>query len=107
MPGNPLTNPNWASELADTVTRLVGDIRDKTTNNVILVARGLVFGLLAAILGTAVAVFAIIMFMRGLQSLLELGMSWSRAVYVSYFIVGGICCLVGLLLMRKRHPSNA
>jgi biopolymer transport protein ExbB/TolQ len=107
MPANPLTDPNWAPDLADTVERVVGTIRDKTTNNVILVARGLVFGLLAGILGLAVAVLAILTFTRGLQTLLELGMSWERAVYVSYFILGGICCLVGLLLMRKRHPRNA
>jgi hypothetical protein len=106
MPANPLSDPNWAPDLADTVTRIVGDIRDKTTNNIILLARGLVFGILAAIVGVAVLVLAAIMAMRGLQALLELGMTWPRAVYVSYFIVGGICCLAGVLLMRKRHTAS-
>jgi hypothetical protein len=105
MPGNPLSDPHWAPDLADTVTRIVGDVRDKTTNNIILLARGLVFGILAAIVGVAVLVLTLTMVMRGIQSLLELGMSWPRAVYVSYFIVGGICCLVGVLLMRKRHTG--
>lgn len=107
MPGNPLTDPNWASDLADTVARIVGTVRDKTTGNLILLARGLVFGLLAAIVGTMVLVLAMVMLTRGVQSLLELAMSWPRAVYVSYFVVGGICCLLGLFLMRKRHTSGA
>jgi protein-S-isoprenylcysteine O-methyltransferase Ste14 len=106
MPANPLSDPNWAPDLADTVTRIVGDIRDKTTNNLILLARGLVFGILATIVGVAVLVLTVVMVMRGLQALLELGMSWPRAVYVSYFIVGGISCLAGMLLMRKRHTAS-
>jgi hypothetical protein len=44
---------------------------------------------------------------RGLQALLDLGVSWPVAVYLSYFIVGGILCLVGLLLLAKRPPPDA
>lgn len=107
MPGNPLTDPNWAADLAETVERVVGNVRDKTTNNIVMAARAVVFGLLGFILGLFVLVLALVTLMRGLQSLLELGMSWPRAVYVSYFIVGGICCLGGMFLMRKRRPTDA
>jgi hypothetical protein len=51
MPGNPLTDPNWAPDLADQIAGFVGNIREKTTNNAIKVARGIVFGLLGGILG--------------------------------------------------------
>ena len=40
MPGNPLTDPNWAPDLADRIASFVGSIRDKTTNNAIKVATG-------------------------------------------------------------------
>ena len=46
MPGNPLTDPNWAPDLADQITTFIGNVRDKTTNNAIKVVRGVVFGLL-------------------------------------------------------------
>jgi protein-S-isoprenylcysteine O-methyltransferase Ste14 len=102
MPGNPLTDPNWAPDLADQITGFIGNVRDKTTNNAIKAARGIVFGLLAAILGVVVLVLALVFATRGLQSLLDLLTSWERAVYISYFIVGGIFTLAGLFLMGKR-----
>jgi hypothetical protein len=107
MPGNPLTDPNWATDLANTVERVVSTVRDKTTNNIVLVARGVVFGLLAAILGLTALVLLLVALTRGLQALLDLAVTWERAVYLSYLIVGGICCLIGLFLMRKRHSGDA
>lgn len=102
MPGNPLTDPNWAPDLADQITGFIGNVRDKTTNNAIKAARGIVFGLLAAILGTVAVVLLLLFLTRGLQALLDLGVTWSRAVYISYFVLGGIFTLGGLFLMTKR-----
>ena len=61
MPGNPFTDPNWAADLADTVERVVASVRDKTTKPIVTVTRGLVYGLLTAILGIAAIVLLIIM----------------------------------------------
>lgn len=102
MPGNPLTDPNWAPDLADQITEFVGNVRDKTTNNAIKAARGIVFGLLAAILGITALVLLLIVATRGLQALLDLVTTWGRAVYISYFVVGGIFTLAGMFLMTKR-----
>jgi protein-S-isoprenylcysteine O-methyltransferase Ste14 len=107
MPGNPLTDPNWAPDLADQITTFVGNVRDKTTNNAIKAARGVVFGLLAAVLGIALVVLSLIFATRGLQSLISLATSWERAVYLSYFIIGGLLTLAGMLLMKMRHGSDA
>jgi hypothetical protein len=107
MPGNPLTDPTWANETTDTVVRIVGTVRDKTTTPVIHAARGLVFGVLAAFLGLFAAVALVIAITRGLQALLDLGMSSERAVYTSYLIVGGIFCIVGLFLFKKRNATSA
>ena len=105
MPGNPLTDPNWAPDLADQITDFVGNIREKTTNNAIKAARGIVFGLLCAILGMVALVLFLIGSTRGLIELYSLGTSNDKAVYLSYFTLGGIFCLVGVLLMAKRHPT--
>ncbi|RLE24139.1 MAG: hypothetical protein DRJ50_05065 [Actinobacteria bacterium] len=105
MPANPLTDPNWASETTDTVVRLVDTVRDQTTTKVVYAARGLVFGLIAVILGLFALVIALVGMMRGLQALLELTMSWEQAVYTSYFIVGGVLCLVGVVMFKKRNAA--
>ena len=90
MPGNPLTDPNWAPELADTVERVVGTVREKTTDNAVKAARIIVFGLLAAFLGLTAVILLVITFTRGLQILLDFAVTPAQAVYISYFIVGGI-----------------
>jgi hypothetical protein len=105
MPANPLTDPNWATETTDTVVRVVDSVRDQTTTKVIYAARGLVFGLIALILGFFALVIFLVGMMRGLQALLELTMSWDQAVYTSYFIVGGSLCLVGLVMFKKRNAN--
>ena len=70
MPANPLTDPNWATETTDKVVRVVDTVRDQTTTKVIYAARGLVFGLIAVILGFFALVIMLVGMMRGLQALL-------------------------------------
>ena len=105
MPGNPLTDPNWAPDLTDQIVDFIANVRDRTTNNAIKVARGIVFGLLGAILGVVALVLFIIMSTRGVKEIYDLFTPTYRAVYLSYFTLGGIFCLVGVLLMAKRHPT--
>jgi hypothetical protein len=106
MPGNPLTDPNWAADLADTVERVVGTVRDKATTPAVHVTRGIVFGLLAAFLGLTALILAFIGITRGLQALLDLFVSPAQAVYLSYLILGGILCLAGALFFRQRHSPD-
>ena len=44
MPGNPFTDPNWAPDLANTVERVVGKVRNVATDNAVKASRGVVFG---------------------------------------------------------------
>jgi hypothetical protein len=106
MPGNPLTDPNWANEITDRITQVVGKVRDKTTNNAIVAVRAVVYGLLAFCLAIALIILLLIFLTRGLQSLLSLMMGWDTAVYVSYFIVGGLLTLAGLFAMTKRSDAS-
>ena len=106
MPGNPLTDPNWANEITDQITQVVGKVRDKTTNNAIVAVRAVVYGLLAFFLAIALIILLLIFLTRGLQSLLNLMMGWDTAVYVSYFIIGGLLTLAGLFAMTKRSGAS-
>jgi cell division protein FtsX len=107
MPGNPLTDPNWAADLADTVERVVGNVRNRATTPVVHVTRGIVFGLLGAFLGVAAIILFLVGVTRGLQALLDLFVSPPQAVYLSYLIIGGILCLVGLLVLMRRQTPDA
>jgi uncharacterized membrane protein len=105
MPANPLTDPNWATETTDKLVTLIDTVRSQTTQKVVYAARGAVFGVIAVMLGVFIAIIALVGSMRGLQALLELAVGWDRAVYLSYFVVGGILSLVGLVLFRKRNAA--
>jgi len=107
MPSNPLSDPNWAPQVADTIERVVGQVRDRTTRPVILVARALVFGLLAAIVGLFALVILIVGLLRGFQAVLEWPFSHPTAVWLSYLIVGGLFCLAGVFCMIQRNPREA
>lgn len=107
MPSNPLTDPNWASEVADTIERVVGTVRDKTTRPIVMVARALVFGLLGAFVGLMALVLLLIGLTRGMQAALEAPLSHPTAVWVSYLVIGGLFCLAGAFCMAKRNPKEA
>jgi len=106
MPGNPFTDPNWAADLADTVERVVGGVRDKTTKPLVTVTRGVVYGLLAGIVGIAAVTLLIVMLTRGIQGALDLAFQHSTSIYLSYLIVGGIFSLAGLFVLSKRYSND-
>jgi uncharacterized membrane protein len=105
MPANPLTDPNWATETTDTIVGLIDKVRSKTTQNVVYAARGVVFGLIAVLVGVFAFGLFLVMLTRGIQSLLELATTWDRAVYLSYLIVGALFCLVSIVLFKKRNTT--
>ncbi len=102
MPGNPLTDPQWASDFADTIERLVRTVRDRTTKPLLLAYRALIFGLVAAFGSVFAAVLGIIFAVRGLQALIEIGTSHENAVWISYLVIGAIFSIAGFVIMRKR-----
>jgi hypothetical protein len=107
MPANPLTDPLWATETTDRLVTLIETVRSQTTQKLVYVARGVVFGLIALVVGSFALVILLVMLMRALQSLIELATTWERAVYISYLIVGSLLSLVGIVLFRKRNASAA
>lgn len=105
MPGNPLTDPNWATEVTEQITTVVGNIRAKTTDNAVKVVRGVVFAMLGLFLGVVAIVVLLVIATRGLQSLLDIWFEWDKSVWLSYFILGGIMTAGGLFLMSRRQSA--
>lgn len=106
MPGNPLSDPDFPRKSADFIDRVVGAVRDRTTKPVVAITRGIVFGSIIAVVAVSLVVLLLIAVVRGTQEVFELFLSEPRAVWASYFFVGGSFILVGALLMRARHSSD-
>ena len=103
---NPIGNPDWAKQTADTVEQLVSTIRDRTTTPIVRLTRGLVFGLLAAFAGGIAFLLLIIILLRLVQMVWAVPFDHDSSVWISYATVGGIFVVLGWLLMSRRHAVD-
>ena len=106
MPSNPFTDPQWASRTVDAIDRIVAFVRDRTTRPAVAIVRGLIFGSMAIVGVIFVLIVLVIGGIRGLHSLLDILWSRDTAVWATYFIIGAVFCVAGMLLMRRRHPQD-
>lgn len=106
MPSNPFTDPQWASRTVDAIDRIVAFVRDRTTRPAVAIVRGLIFGSMAIVGAIFVVIILVIGGIRALHSLLDIWWSRDTAVWATYFIIGAVFCVAGMLLMRRRHPQD-
>jgi hypothetical protein len=95
---------DWATTTADTIERVVDSVRSKTAEPAERIARVLVFGVLAAIVGLAAGILLTVGLFRGVVVLLDV--VWQPEVWLAYLILGGIFVLAGLFLWRKRTTKT-
>jgi hypothetical protein len=92
-------------QAADTIESVVGSIRSKTVVPATTIARALVYGLVAAVLG----IVALVLLLVGVFRLVSSYLPWwfadrpGRSVWVTYALFGGIFTLAGLFLLRKAN----
>ncbi len=96
QPAGSRPGADWAEQTTDTIVRLVGTAREKTTGPLLKGARAVVYGLLAAICGIAALVLVIIIVVRVLDIVVP------GDVWAAYLILGVVFCLAGLLVWRRR-----
>jgi threonine/homoserine/homoserine lactone efflux protein len=106
MVTNPLNDPQWADRMVDLIDRFVVTIRRYTTQPVVKGARGLVFGLLASFGVVAIIILFLLGLTRGVQEGLDAFLARDTAVWISYFLLGGIFLGLGAALMRARHGDE-
>jgi putative superfamily III holin-X len=93
---------DWTTDLLDRLDHYIELVRSNTTDRLVKVARLLVFGLLAAIVGGVTGVVALIAAIRFLDVILP------RGVWLPYLILGAIFVLLGLFFWRKANaPAPA
>jgi hypothetical protein len=92
------TTPEWAVSALDKVDDLVAKVRSNTTDRLVRVARTVVFGILAAIMGVTALVLGVIAAVRGLDELIP-GPVWGV-----YLPLGAIFVLAGAFLWSKKTP---
>ena len=104
--GAPATGDDWPAQAADTIVKVVGQVRDKTTGPAITAARGIVYGLLAGLLGTACAAMLAIASVRAIDVYLPDDAVGDDNTWLAHLIVGVVFSLAGLYLWSRRRPRD-
>jgi hypothetical protein len=94
---------DWAAQAADTIERVVGGVRDKTTGPALTVARGIVYGTFAAFVGLAVLVLATIAAVRALDNYLPDAVVGEEHTWAAHLIIGLVFVIAGGVLWTRRH----
>jgi hypothetical protein len=85
----------WPVQAADSIVRVVGEVRDRTTGPAIKAARAVVYGLFAAIVGTVALVLFCVLLVRVLDTYIP------GEVWIVYLGLGAVFTIAGLVLWRK------
>jgi hypothetical protein len=94
---------DWPAQAADTIVRLVDQVRSKTAGPAITAARGIVYGLLAGLLGAMAGVLAAIIAVRLLDEATQ-GIFGTRETWLAYLAIGAAFSGAGWVLWSKRRP---
>jgi hypothetical protein len=98
---------DWPAQAADSIVNAVGTVHDKVTGPATTIARGIVFGTFALILGAAAFALVIIAMVRIVNNYLPDSVFGEQHIWAAYMIVGGILCVFAFVLWLKRNPKQA
>ena len=108
-PGQPATtsepSADWTVQVADTIDSVVATVRDKTSVPLETIARGLVYGIIVAVMGVTALVLVVVAAVRGLVILVDEVLSFGD-VWLPYLVVGATFTLGGMFLWSKRRPTG-
>ena len=107
--GTPVANGagDWPAQAADTIERVVGSVRDKTTGPAITIARGIVYGTFALVVGTVVAVLVAIAAVRALDNYLPDSVFGEEHTWAAHLLVGLVFTGLGMGMWSRRSAPPA
>jgi hypothetical protein len=97
---------DWPVQMAETITRVVGTVRDKTTGPALTIARAIVYGTFAAVVGLVVAVLFVIALVRVVDVYLPDSVFGEQHTWATYLLLGVLFTGSGLLMWAKRRPRE-
>ena len=92
---------DWTTDLLDRLDRYIEVVRSNTTDRLVKVARLVVFGVIALILGSMAGVIALIAAIRILNVVLPSG------VWLPYVILGAIFLGLGMFCWSNKNAPPA
>jgi hypothetical protein len=109
IPGRKSTDSNgdWVSQVSSTIIDVIDSIHDAAVVPLTTIARAIVFGTLALILGTGSLVLLTLGLTRLLDVYLDNIPGFPEGVWVAYLVMGAIFVGASLFLWSKRRAKEA
>ena len=95
-----MPDQDWAADTADRIDHVVAVIRSKTSDRLVGVARMVVYGVLAAVMGIMALILLLVAAIRFLDAYIP------RGVWIPYVGLGAIFVVAGLFLWSKRTAKT-
>lgn len=95
----------WPGEAADRVVQIVSAVKDKTTGNVVLAVRAVVYGLVAAAGAIGLLVLLTVAAVRLADAYLPIGAGVGSATWAAHLFVGIVFMVIGAGLWKARTGS--
>jgi hypothetical protein len=97
---------DWSAQAADTIESVVENIRSKTAVPLTTVARALVYGIVAGVMGGAAVLLIVIALVRIAAVYLPGIPFLPDRVWFVYAVLGGLFTLAGLFAWSRRKPQD-
>jgi len=92
----------WPAKVADTIEDVVGAVHDRVVRPLTVVARGIVFGIIIAVMAIALSILAAIAVVRLLDVY-----AFGGRVWASDALLGAILVLAGAFAWTRRRARGA
>ncbi|MGH9068242.1 MAG: hypothetical protein ACRD0J_12270 [Acidimicrobiales bacterium] len=101
--GAPRIPSEWPTKAAESLENVVGAVRARSVKPLQTIARAIVFGVVAAVMGAVLLIFGAIGILRLLNVYAFPGQEWA-----SYLVVGGLFTIAGvfLLSLARSRPKR-
>jgi hypothetical protein len=97
---------DWAAHAADTIERAVVNVRDRTTGPAVTVARAVVYGTFAVLVGLTALVLATIGSVRLIDNYLPDAVFGEEHMWAAYLIIGLVFVIAGVVLWARRYGGS-
>lgn len=97
---------DWIDNAVDTIVDTVDNARAKGTDNVIKLAKGVVYGLVALVLGIAALILLVTILVRLADAYLPIGAGVGDATWAAHLFIGAMLSILGFGLWLSRKSES-
>lgn len=97
---------DWIANTTNSIIDVIDKAKVKGTDNVVLAARGLVFGLVAMVFGIAAVIFSVVVMVRLADAYLPIGAGVGDATWSAHLFIGTLLAVFGFGLWGCRKGEG-